>query len=92
MLEFIDASVVEPQHKNQYFTGIYMLLEFTAAGDLFDKIGGSHTTWVSFNVLCGHKELAPNVGVGEDDAHFYFAQLVDCMVCSTFCTCDDRSA
>jgi serine/threonine protein kinase len=42
VLEFIDASVVEPQHKHQYVPGIYMLLEFAAGGDLFDKIGGSH--------------------------------------------------
>lgn len=37
-------------------------------------------------------ELAPDIGVGDDVAHFYFVQLVDGMVCSTFCTRDDRSA
>ncbi|KIM75310.1 hypothetical protein PILCRDRAFT_827411 [Piloderma croceum F 1598] len=60
VLEFIDASVVEPQHNHQYVPGIYMLLEFAAGGDLFDKI-------------------APDVGVGDDVAHFYFGQLVDGM-------------
>lgn len=39
VLEFINAVVVEPQHKHQYVPGIYMLLEFAAGGDLFDKIG-----------------------------------------------------
>jgi len=41
VLEFIDAVVVEPQHKHRYLPGIYMLLEFAAGGDLFDKIGTS---------------------------------------------------
>jgi serine/threonine-protein kinase Chk1 len=47
VLEFLDAAVVEPQHKHQYVPGIYMLLEFAAGGDLFDKIGTSHAIWVS---------------------------------------------
>ena len=36
------------------------------------------------NALCGHMELAPDVGVGDDVAHFYFGQLVDGMVCPHF--------
>ena len=42
VLEFIDAVVVEPKHSHHYVPGIYMLLEFAAGGDLFDKIGMSH--------------------------------------------------
>lgn len=41
VLEFINASVVEPGHGHRYVPGIYMLLEFAAGGDLFDKIGRS---------------------------------------------------
>lgn len=39
VLEFISAVVVEPKYKHHYVPGIYMLLEFAAGGDLFDKIG-----------------------------------------------------
>jgi serine/threonine protein kinase len=39
ILEFISAVVVEPKYKHHYVPGIYMLLEFAAGGDLFDKIG-----------------------------------------------------
>src|ERR1700722_3194985 len=39
VLEFLNAVVVEPRHKNHYVPGIYMLMEFAAGGDLFDKIG-----------------------------------------------------
>ncbi|KAL0953478.1 hypothetical protein HGRIS_004708 [Hohenbuehelia grisea] len=57
VLEFYNAVVVELQYKHKYVPGIYMLLEFAAGGDLFDKI-------------------APDVGVGDDVAHYYFNQLV----------------
>lgn len=40
-----------------YVPGLYMLLEYAAGGDLFDKI-------------------APDVGVSEDLAQFYFRQLI----------------
>lgn len=39
VLEFMNAVVVEPKHRDRYVPGIYMLLEFAAGGDLFDKIG-----------------------------------------------------
>lgn len=42
ILEFISAVVVELKYKHHYVPGIYMLLEFAAGGDLFDKIGGCH--------------------------------------------------
>jgi len=41
VLEFMNAAVVEPKHKQHYIPGIYMLLEFAAGGDLFDKIGSN---------------------------------------------------
>lgn len=39
VLEFLNAVVVEPKHKHHYVPGFYMLLEYAAGGDLFDKIG-----------------------------------------------------
>lgn len=57
VLEFLTAATVEPSTESLYIPAIYMLLEFAAGGDLFDKI-------------------APDVGVGEDVAHFYFLQLL----------------
>jgi serine/threonine protein kinase len=39
VLEFLNAVVVEHKHRHHYIPGIYMLLEFAASGDLFDKIG-----------------------------------------------------
>ncbi|KAF9239876.1 kinase-like domain-containing protein [Melanogaster broomeanus] len=38
VLEFISAVVVELKYQHHYIPGIYMLLEFAAGGDLFDKI------------------------------------------------------
>ncbi|KAF8556043.1 CAMK CAMKL CHK1 protein kinase [Imleria badia] len=38
VLEFISAVIVEPKYQHLYVPGIYMLLEFAAGGDLFDKI------------------------------------------------------
>ncbi|KAI0247400.1 CAMK/CAMKL/CHK1 protein kinase [Lactifluus subvellereus] len=57
VLEFLTAVIVEPGTASPYIPAIYMLLEFAAGGDLFDKI-------------------APDVGVGEEVAHFYFLQLL----------------
>ncbi|KAH9003291.1 CAMK/CAMKL/CHK1 protein kinase [Lactarius hatsudake] len=57
VLEFLTAVVVETGTDSPYIPAIYMLLEFAAGGDLFDKI-------------------APDVGVGEEVAHFYFLQLL----------------
>ncbi|KAF7974169.1 hypothetical protein HWV62_13295 [Athelia sp. TMB] len=60
VLEFLCAVVVDPRQKSPYAPGFYMLLEFAAGGDLFDKI-------------------APDVGVGDEIAHYYFGQLVNGM-------------
>ncbi|KAN0084367.1 Protein kinase-like domain containing protein [Tylopilus felleus] len=38
VLEFISAVIVELKYEHLYVPGIYMLLEFAAGGDLFDKI------------------------------------------------------
>jgi serine/threonine-protein kinase Chk1 len=39
VLEFLTAVVVESGIDSPYVPAIYMLLEFAAGGDLFDKIG-----------------------------------------------------
>jgi serine/threonine-protein kinase Chk1 len=39
VLEFLTAATVEPSTESLYIPAIYMLLEFAAGGDLFDKIG-----------------------------------------------------
>ena len=39
VLEFLGAYVVEPGSGSSYFPAVYMLLEYAAGGDLFDKIG-----------------------------------------------------
>lgn len=39
VLEFMTAVVVESGTESPYVPAIYMLLEFAAGGDLFDKIG-----------------------------------------------------
>lgn len=41
VLEFLTAATVEPGTESPYIPAIYMLLEFAAGGDLFDKIGAS---------------------------------------------------
>lgn len=40
VLEFLTAATVEPGTESPFIPAIYMLLEFAAGGDLFDKIGG----------------------------------------------------
>lgn len=39
VLEFLTAAIVEPDAESPFIPAIYMLLEFAAGGDLFDKIG-----------------------------------------------------
>ena len=74
VLEFLNAVVVELKHKQHYVPGIYMLLEFAAGGDLFDKIGMlTISAWSSLIYL---SKIAPDIGVGEEVAQFYFSQLV----------------
>lgn len=82
VLEFLNAVVVEMKHKAIYIPGIYMLIEYAGGGDLFDKIGSSF-----FNLLLDNKPeslVAPDVGIDEDMAHYYFLQLISGMVSSIF--------
>jgi serine/threonine-protein kinase Chk1 len=51
VLEFMNAVVVEPKHRHHYVPGIYMLLEFAAGGDLFDKIGGLSCASVALEIV-----------------------------------------
>ncbi|RUS33052.1 kinase-like domain-containing protein [Jimgerdemannia flammicorona] len=54
-------------HEDASFT--YILMEYAAGGELFDKIVHLHLSR-SFSLL------APDIGVEEDLAHFYFIQLI----------------
>ncbi len=79
VLEFLNAVVVEMKHKTVYIPGIYMLVEYAGGGDLFDKIGGVFL----FDLLLGNNlalSIAPDVGIDEDMAHYYFLQLISGMV------------
>ena len=48
VLEFISAITVELEHKDYYVPGVYILLEFAAGGDLFDKIRAYRLRRVSY--------------------------------------------
>lgn len=90
VLEFINAVVVEPDGKMPYVPAVYMLLEFAAGGDLFDKIGDTfssmHPFISSVYIMDAYvfllEYIAPDVGVSEDVAHFYFCQVIDGLVSS----------
>lgn len=41
VMEFLCAVIIDPRQKGHYNPGFYMLLEFAAGGDLFDKIGAT---------------------------------------------------
>ena len=69
VLAFLGSVEYAASAPDNYVRGLYILLELCAGGDLFDKIG----TWPA------HK-TAPDVGVDEDLAHFYFTQLVSGLV------------
>ena len=74
------ASVVEPDGTHIYVPGIYIMMELAAGGDLFDKIG-----MVTYDISPGINVVltlyaAPEIGVGDDIAHFYFNQLLSGMV------------
>ena len=56
------------------------MMELAAGGDLFDKIG-----MVTYNISPGFDVVltlyaAPDVGVGDEVAHFYFNQRLSGMV------------
>ena len=54
ILEFIKAIRVEPNTNSPYYPGLYMLLEYAAGGDLFDKIGKLSCCMLS--KICTHVE------------------------------------
>lgn len=78
VLEFLNAVVVELKHQAIYVPGIYMLIEYAGGGDLFDKIGTFFGIiyWQTTKIVC----IAPDIGVDEDLAHYYFLQLISGMV------------
>lgn len=72
----MNAVVVELKHGKSFYPGIYMLLELAAAGDLFDKIGASTSNSSRCPTLTLISTAAPDKGVSDELAHYYFGQLV----------------
>jgi serine/threonine-protein kinase Chk1 len=56
-----------------------MLMELAAGGDLFDKIGELFSSLPQLGLML-KEHVAPDVGVGDVVAHWYFGQLLDGMV------------
>lgn len=72
ILEFLNAAVVELKYKHHYVPGIYMLLEFAAGGDLFDKIVpdigvGEEVAHLYFNQLLAGMTYVHSQGVCHRD-------------------------
>jgi len=80
VLEFLTAVIVELGTESPYVPAIYMLLEFAAGGDLFDKIGALAFGLRLGTTLTDQITQAPDVGVREEVAHFYFRQLLSGLV------------
>jgi serine/threonine-protein kinase Chk1 len=63
---------------------VYMIMEYAAGGELFDKIGRrvvgeTSTVFPSLDYLVSSSAV-PDMGVDEDLAHFYFRQLIEAVV------------
>lgn len=90
IIEFIHSEIIEKEKEREgWVAGLYVLLELAVGGDLFDKIGEQGVTppWVRLT-------SAPDVGVPEDLAKFYFAQLASGIVsrqCDWRLTCRSLS-
>ncbi|KAI5986366.1 kinase-like domain-containing protein [Pisolithus albus] len=72
VLEFLNAVVVEPKYQAHYVPGVYMLLEFAAGGDLFDKIVpdvgvGDEVAHMYFNQLLAGMSYIHSQGVCHRD-------------------------
>lgn len=83
ILEFLDAVLVE--ENSGWVPGLFVLLELAAGGDLFDKIGewpelnvASPNSLTLNSVLC---PPAPDRGISDDLAHYFFNQLLSGVVC-----------
>jgi hypothetical protein len=85
VLEFIGSKFVDPasEEGSRFYPGAYLLLEYAANGDLFDKIGTSALFSEAADVSLAP---VPDVGLNEDLSHLYFMQLVSGMVSFCFIT------
>ena len=78
ILEFIHSEVVDKDKESEgWVPGLYMVLELAIGGDLFDKIGESA---LAPNTDTVSPRSAPDVGIPDDLANFYFAQLASGIV------------
>ena len=81
ILEFLHSEIVDREREGEgYVPGLYILLELAVGGDLFDKIGELSVS-PSCNDMKGQRlTAAPDVGIPEDLAKFYFAQMLSGIV------------
>lgn len=97
--------VEDGEEGGRWVGGLFVLLELAAGGDLFDKIGASRRRRMSIQFSIFHLEngqiliiccccscwwiSAPDQGIEDDLAHFYFWQLLNGLVRSvlTFSCC-----
>jgi serine/threonine-protein kinase CHEK1 len=81
ILDFYGSLVIEDDGKSEYVPAVYMVLELASAGDLFDKIGESlYPSCIRLLDEASMATLAPDYGVDEHLAHYFFNQLIDALV------------
>lgn len=91
VLEFFNAAIVENEANVRYVPAIYMLLELASGGDLFDKIGAYFPPFLyGFVLIASLFVLAPEVGLEEEIAQYYFNQLTSGLVRVVAFTRDDQ--
>lgn len=79
-MEFLHSEILDKDKEAEGLVpGLYLLLELAVGGDLFDKIGMSSLPACAREMIAD--ERAPDVGIPEELAKFYFAQLCSGMVC-----------
>jgi serine/threonine-protein kinase Chk1 len=81
ILEFLHSEILDREKEREGFkAGLYLLLELAVGGDLFDKIGELSLSLSKAEGWEGADKVAPDVGIPEELAKFYFAQLCSGMV------------
>ena len=81
ILEMLGAAKlsIEQAQRGGYLPAYYLLLEMAAGGDLFDKIG-TYPPAAGETLPLTTPITAPDVGIDEDIAHFYFCQMISGLV------------
>lgn len=86
ILNFLGSMVIEDDGKTEFVPAVYMVLELASAGDLFDKIGEWPCLFLYSTIRYNYNLFAaPDYGVDDELAHFYFGQLLDALVSVSLC-------